>query len=82
VLAIVGLVSTWSRVENKKTRQFTIGFAAMNVEMTWIKFAYHAMHKKAAKQDFEETFNTAIVCCMVFRSGCYSAVMFPSWSTV
>lgn len=49
LLAMVGIVSIWSRVETEKTRQLTIGFAAMNVEMTWMKFAYHAMHKKAAE---------------------------------
>lgn len=38
-----------SREESKQDRKLTIGFAAMNVEMTWMKFAYHAMHKKAAE---------------------------------
>ena len=40
-----------TRQESGHGRKFTIGFAAMNVDMTWMKFAYHNMHKKAAELD-------------------------------
>ena len=49
ILALTALISTYSHAETEKKRKFTIGFAAMNVEMTWMKFAYHAIHKKAAE---------------------------------
>jgi ribose transport system substrate-binding protein len=53
ILALSALISTYSHGETEKKREFTIGFAAMNVEMTWMKFAYHAMRKKAAELDVE-----------------------------
>jgi len=53
VLIFAIFVSVSSRGETEKKRKFTIGFAAMNVEMTWMKFAYHAMRKKAAELDVE-----------------------------
>jgi len=49
VLTLAIFVSACSRGESEQHRNLTIGFAAMNVEMTWMKFAYHAMHKKAAE---------------------------------
>jgi ABC-type sugar transport system substrate-binding protein len=53
ILTLTTLISTYSHGESEKKRKFTIGFAAMNVEMTWMKFAYHAMRKKAAELDVE-----------------------------
>ena len=47
VLTLTVFVFACSRKESEQDRKFTIGFAPMNVEMTWMKFAYHAMHKKA-----------------------------------
>lgn len=47
VLTLTIFVFACSRKESEQDRKFTIGFAPMNVEMTWMKFAYHAMHKKA-----------------------------------
>jgi len=49
VLTLTILISTYSHGESEKKGKFTIGFAPMNVEMTWMKFAYHAMRKKAAE---------------------------------
>ena len=53
VLTLAVFVSACSRGESEQDRKITIGFAAMNVEMTWMKFAYHAMHKKAAELSVE-----------------------------
>ena len=53
ILLLITLISTSSHEETEKKRKFTIGFAAMNVEMTWMKFAYHAMRKKAAELNVE-----------------------------
>jgi ABC-type sugar transport system substrate-binding protein len=47
------LTSAYSHGENEHNRTFTIGFAPMNVEMTWMKFAYRAMRKKAAELGVE-----------------------------
>ena len=47
VLTLTILLFTPVRGTSEQNRQFTIGFAAMNVEMTWMKFAYHTMRKKA-----------------------------------
>ena len=47
VLTFSVLVSACSRGDSEQKRKFIIGFAPMNVEMTWVKFAYHAMHKNA-----------------------------------
>ena len=41
------------REESEKNRTLTIGFAPMNVGMTWMKFAYRAMRKKAAELNVE-----------------------------
>ena len=51
VMVLFVFTCACSRDESKQDRKITIGFAAMNVEMTWMKFAYHAMHKKAAELD-------------------------------
>ncbi len=48
VFVLACFVLACSRGDDKQDRKLTIGFAAMNVEMTWMKFAYHAIHKKAA----------------------------------
>ena len=53
VLTLASLVFACSPKETEKRRELTIGFAAMNVEMTWMKFAYHAMHEKAAELGIE-----------------------------
>ena len=53
ILALTIFASDCVREESEQNRKFTIGFAAMNVEMTWMKFAYHAMRKKAAELDVE-----------------------------
>ncbi len=53
VLTLAFFVSACSRGEGEQGRKITIGFAPMNVEMTWMKFAYHAMHKKAAELGVE-----------------------------
>ncbi|MBE9581276.1 MAG: substrate-binding domain-containing protein [Proteobacteria bacterium] len=53
VLTLAGFACACSRGDGEQDRKLTIGFAAMNVEMTWMKFAYHAMHKKAAELDVE-----------------------------
>ena len=37
--------------KDKGKDRLIIGFAAMNVEMTWMKFAYHVMQEKAAALD-------------------------------
>lgn len=47
VLTVAVFIFACSRKESDQDRKITIGFAPMNVEMTWMKFAYHAMHKKA-----------------------------------
>lgn len=52
-LAIACLAFACSHGDKEKGRALTIGFAAMNVEMTWMKFAYHAMHKKAGELGVE-----------------------------
>ncbi|MDY6790319.1 MAG: substrate-binding domain-containing protein [Thermodesulfobacteriota bacterium] len=49
VFALTVFISTYSHGESEKKHRFTIGFAAMNVEMTWMKFAYYAIRKKAAE---------------------------------
>lgn len=49
VVALVGFFSACSPKESKKGHRLTIGFAPMNVEMTWMKYAYRAMHEKADK---------------------------------
>ena len=43
VLTLTIFVFACSRKESEQDRKITIGFAPMNVEMTWMKFAYHAM---------------------------------------
>lgn len=53
VLTLTVFVFACSRKESEQDRKFTIGFAPMNVEMTWMKFAYHAMHKKAKELDVD-----------------------------
>jgi ABC-type sugar transport system substrate-binding protein len=53
VLTLAGFVCACSRGDGEQDRKLTIGFAAMNVEMTWMKFAYHAIHKKAAELGVE-----------------------------
>ena len=53
VLTLAVFVSACTRGESEQDRKVTIGFAPMNVEMTWMKFAYHAMHKKAAESGVE-----------------------------
>jgi len=53
VLTLAVFFTACSRGESEKNRTFTIGFAPMNVEMTWMKFAYRAMRKKAAELDVE-----------------------------
>jgi ABC-type sugar transport system substrate-binding protein len=53
VLTLAVFVSACSRGESEQNHKFTIGFAPMNVEVTWMKFAYHAMHKKAAESGVE-----------------------------
>jgi len=47
--AFVGVIFCCSSQKKEKSHTLTVGFAAMNVEMTWMKFAYHAMHRKADK---------------------------------
>jgi len=53
ILILAVFVSGCSLEEGEQDNKITIGFAAMNVEMTWMKFAYHAMHKKAAELGVE-----------------------------
>ena len=53
ISALTALISSNSYGETEKKRKLTIGFAAMNVEMTWMKFAYHAIRKKAAELDVD-----------------------------
>jgi ABC-type sugar transport system substrate-binding protein len=53
VLTLAVFVFACSRRESEQDRRITIGFAPMNVEMTWMKFAYHAMHKKARELDVD-----------------------------
>ena len=47
ILTLTIFSSNCVREERKQNRKITIGFAPMNVEMTWMKFAYRAMRKKA-----------------------------------
>ena len=47
VLTLAVFVFACSRKESEQDRKITIGFAPMNVEITWMKFAYRAIHKKA-----------------------------------
>ena len=53
ILTLSVLISTYSHGESEQNRKLTIGFAPMNVELTWMKFAYRAMRKKAAELDVE-----------------------------
>ena len=53
ILALTIFASDCVREESEQNRKFTIGFAPMNVEMTWMKFAYRAIRKKAADLDVE-----------------------------
>ena len=53
ILTLTVFFTACSRGESGQNRKLTIGFAAMNVEMTWMKFAYHAMRTKAAELDVE-----------------------------
>ena len=47
------LISACMVEESEPDRKLVIGFAAMNVQMTWMKFAYHSMHNKAAELGVE-----------------------------
>ena len=49
-IALITFFST-SHSQGEAKQQFTIGFAPMNVTMTWMKFAYRAIHKKATELD-------------------------------
>jgi len=53
ILALTIFASDCVREESEQNRKFTIGFAPMNVEMTWMKFAYRAIRKKAAELGVE-----------------------------
>jgi len=53
VLTLAVFIFACSQRESEQDRKVAIGFAAMNVEMTWMKFAYHAMHKKASELGVE-----------------------------
>lgn len=53
VLILTVFIFTYSHGESEQNRTITIGFAPMNVEMTWMKFASHAMHKRAAELGVE-----------------------------
>ena len=48
-VVFICFVSACSPEERGQDRKITIGFAAMNVEMTWMKFAYRAINKKAVE---------------------------------
>jgi ABC-type sugar transport system substrate-binding protein len=50
-LGLMNFFSACSPKESEKGHKLTIGFAPMNVEMTWMKYAYHVMHEKADQLD-------------------------------
>ena len=53
ILALAIFAFGCVREESEQNRKLTIGFAPMNVEMTWMKFAYRAMRKKAVELNVE-----------------------------
>ena len=53
ILTLAIVTPACSQEKSIQNNKLTIGFAPMNVEMTWMKFAYRAIRKKAAELGVE-----------------------------
>jgi ABC-type sugar transport system substrate-binding protein len=53
VFMFTSFLSACTVNESEPERKLVIGFAAMNVQMTWMKFAYHSINDKAAEVGVE-----------------------------